>query len=199
MRRRIERPLLIGLLALGLVLGAGFLGQPILSQQPPGSDWAVSETSESRATGEKHELTAEDMEALQPEGFIALYHFAGGLNNTMSAVKRATVVQCTNVDETESSEIEWQLFEYNATSVYTGTVTVDPLETATFESASVAFYAADVVMGAGFMEQGYGRILTEHKDIICAAQTVDPDNVPPAWGFDLPLYAGPISRPNSSR
>jgi hypothetical protein len=109
-------------------------------------------------------------------------------------VKQATVVQCTNVDETEPTEVEVQLFQYNATSVYTGTVTADPLDTATFESSQVPFYTADTFMSAGEVEQGYGRILTEHRNVICTVQTVDPENSPPTWAFDLPLYAGPISR-----
>jgi hypothetical protein len=121
-----------------------------------------------------------------------LYEFAGALNNTVSAVNRATVVMCANTHPTDSVEIELVLYQYNATSSYNGTVTVDPLETVTFESSSVEFYAADVVMGAGFVEQGLGQIRTSHRSVICTVQTVDPDNIPPTWSFDLPLYRVPL-------
>ena len=194
MRRWTEQPFLVGMLALGLVLGGGFLGQAIFLQQGPGSERNVPSNAESTAVGQKSQLTAEELEALQPEGLLTLYHFAGAVNNTSSSVERATVVQCTNVDDEEVSEIELQLFQFNATSVYTGTITADPLDTVTFESSSVDFYAADVLMGTGFVEQGYGRILTEHRNVICTVQTIDPNNTPPTWGFNLPLYAGPISR-----
>ena len=194
MRRWTEQPFLIGLLAVGLVLGGGFLGQAIRLQQGSGSERNVPSGAESTAVGQKNQLSSGDLEALQSEGLLTLYHFAGAVNNTTASVDRATVVQCTNVDDEEASEVELQLFQYNATSVYTGTINVDPLDTATFESSSVDFYAADVVMSTGFVEQGYGRILTEHRNVICTAQTIDPSNTPPTWGFNLPLYAGPISR-----
>ena len=179
------------LLATALVLVGGFAGGAILSQDGPGIERSEGIEGSEGKTGHISQLSVDQVDVLEPEGYSVLYHFAGGLNNTVSAVHRATVVQCTNVDEIEPTGIELQLFQYNATSVYTGTISIDPMDTATFESSSVEFYAADVVMGAGFVEQGYGRILAEHKNVICSVQTLDPDNIPPAWGFDIPVYAGP--------
>lgn len=42
--------------------------------------------------------------------------------------------------------------------------------------------------------QGLGRILAEHDQLICTVQTVDPDKIPPTWGFNIPVYAGPFSQ-----
>lgn len=121
-----------------------------------------------------------------------LYEFAGALNNTTSTVKRATVVLCANIHPADSVDIEVVLYEYNASRSYTGAVSVDPLETATFESSQVAFYTADVFMNAGSVEQGFGQIRTSHRSVICSAQTIDPENAPPTWGFDLPLHKVPL-------
>lgn len=116
-----------------------------------------------------------------------VYEFAGAINNTASTVNRATVVQCTNRGTT-SAEIQVVLYQYNVTSQYCGNATADPLETVTFESSSVQFYAADVIMGAGSVEQGLGQIRSNITDLICTVQAVDPENIPPNWGFDIPLY-----------
>lgn len=125
-----------------------------------------------------------DPDPLLPE---LVYQFAGAINNTTSTVTRATVVQCTNTGDT-STQLQVILYEYNATSAYCGSVNIDPLDTATFESSPVDFYSADVLMGAGSVEQGLGQIRAEISDIICTVQVVDPDNTPPGWGFDIPLH-----------
>jgi len=139
--------------------------------------------------GEIRGLTAEQLPALQPPDLTELYHFAGALNDDVSAVSKATVIQCTNLDDVAPTRIEVQLFTYNATDVYTGTTSVNPLHTATFESSQVPFYLADVFMAAGLLEQGYGRILTEHSNVVCTVQTVDPTTDPPNWSFDIPVYS----------
>lgn len=193
MKQRLQRPIALLALAVGLALLGLIAGRSALAQNTAPASGERQEESAGK-TGRIENLTPDQLPALQPENLNTIYHFAGGLNNTVSAVNRATVVQCTNVHESDSTEIELQLFQYNATSVYTGTVTVDPLDTATFESSSVEFYAADVVMGAGFVEQGLGRILAEHDQLICTVQTVDPDNIPPTWGFNIPVYIGPFSQ-----
>jgi hypothetical protein len=143
-------------------------------------------------TGQILNLSAEQLQAIQAQDERVLYHFAGALNRTEPPPARATVVQCTNVHDTALTEIELQLFNFDATDVYTGASEVEPLHTVTFESSSVLFYSADVLMSTGHLEQGYGRILTEHDQVICMVQTVDPEGVPPAWSFDLPLYIGPF-------
>jgi hypothetical protein len=117
-----------------------------------------------------------------------LYHFANALNDTISAVPKGTAIMCTNVDETESTEIVVELYDYDGLSMYPGTVTIDPYETATFESTQIEFYSADVFMNAGFIEQGYGRILTQHRNVICTVQVLDPDNNPPTWIENVPVW-----------
>lgn len=47
-------------------------------------------------------------------------------------------------------------------------------------------------MNAGDVEQGYGRILSSHDDILCTVQTIDPHNAPPTWSNNLPLYTDPL-------
>jgi hypothetical protein len=180
-------------LAVVLALAGVFVGHAVLAQGP---DSAPSERTEGSGgeTGQVRDLTPEKLQALQAQDLNTIYHFAGALNDNAGSGGKATVVQCTNVDDTESTAIEVQLFEYDASAVYTGTVDVAPMRTATFESRQVPFYVADVFMNAGVVEQGYGRILAEHDNVICTVQTVDPDNSPPTWSFDLPLYVGPFSQ-----
>jgi hypothetical protein len=177
----------IVLLAGSLVLLVVLVGQGVGAQ---GTDIPVTDrTGEgSGKRGEIQGLTLEQLPALQPPDLTVLYHFAGVLNDDTTAVEKATVLQCTNVDDAKSAQIEVQLFDYNASSVYTGTINVAPFRTATFESMQVDFYLSDVLMDTGFLGQGYGRILTEHSNIICTVQTVDPNNDPPDWSFDIPVY-----------
>jgi hypothetical protein len=81
-----------------------------------------------------------------------------------------------------------QLFDWDAFDVFTASLTVMPFRTVTFESIPIAHYYADVFMNAGTVDQGYGRILTEHSNVICTVQTIDPNSSPPSWSFDLPVY-----------
>jgi hypothetical protein len=164
---------------------SGYTGRTILAQQESGEGRSERVEGADGQTGQITNLTADQASALVPEGFTVLYHFSGALNLDRS---KATAIQCTNVDETQNTDIEVQLFQYNATSVYTSTTNVDSFETATFESSQVDFYAADVFMNAGFVEQGYGRILTEHKNVICTVQVLDPANSPPTWMQNIPVY-----------
>lgn len=115
---------------------------------------------------------------------IPVYHFAGVLNSSTEG----TAIQCTNLDETNSTIIEVQLYQYNATIVDTGTIIVAPLRTVTFESTPIDFYIADVAMNADPIEQGYGRILAEHGNIVCTVQILDAINNPPTWFLNIPIY-----------
>jgi hypothetical protein len=175
------------LLASSLVVVVVLIGRGVGAQ---GSNTPITDRTGERdgKRGEIRGLTPDQLPALQPPELTVLYRFAGALNVDSGAVEKATVVQCTNIDDADSVQIEVQLFDYNALSVYTGTTSVDPFETATFESTQVEFYAADVFMNAGSVEQGYGRILTEHGNVVCSVQTVDPNNSPPTWSFDIPVY-----------
>ncbi len=117
-----------------------------------------------------------------------LYHFANVLNDEISSIQEGTAIMCTNLDETESTEVEVQLYQYTGDLGGTGIITIDPFETATFESNTITFYSADVVMDVGFIEQGYGRILTQHKNVVCTVQILDADNSPPTWMENIPVW-----------
>lgn len=187
MRQWMKQPALVLVLVISLVAAGVFVGHGVFAQ---GGERAVTERVEGAAgkTGQIRGLTAEQLPALQPPDLTPLYHFAGALSKDTTTPNKATVIQCTNVDDTDSAQIEVQLFDYDAQDVYTGTLDVAPLRTATFESIPVSFYLADLIMYAGTVDQGYGRILTEHSNIVCTVQTVDPTSSPPGWSFDIPVY-----------
>lgn len=186
-----DRPILL-LLAVALAAVGAFIGHRVVAQTADAPTGERGEGGEGK-TGSIENMTPQQMEAMLLDEEDTVYRFAGALNDNASSNGKGTVVQCSNVNSTTSTTIEVQLFEYNATSVYTATISVDPLETATFESRQIAFYLADVFMNAGFVWQGYGRILSGHDDIVCTVQTIDPHNDPPAWSFDLPLYTDPLA------
>ncbi|MBN1811059.1 MAG: hypothetical protein JXA14_04410 [Anaerolineae bacterium] len=182
-----RRPAFLILLAVGVILGGVLVVRAAVAQdtQPPGADRA--EGTLGRA-GSIHGLAATQMPALQPPGLTTVYHFSGALNDDAGTTLSATVVQCSNIGAGPTL-VEVQLFEFNASSVYTASVLIDPLATATFESDPVAFYLADVFLNAGTVSQGYGRILAEHAGLVCTVQTLDPTGSPPAWSFDIPIYS----------
>jgi hypothetical protein len=182
-----KQPVFALVLVIGLVAAGVFVGHGVFAQ---GGESATNERVEGTAgkTGQILGLTAEQLPALQPPDLTPLYHFAGALNKDTVTPNKATVVQCTNVDDTASTQVEVQLFDYDAGDVFTGTLNVAPLRTATFESIPVSFYLADLIMYAGTVDQGYGRILTEHSNVVCTVQTVDPTSSPPSWSFDIPVY-----------
>jgi hypothetical protein len=173
------------LLASGLILAGVFTRNAVVAQrqEPPRGDRA--DESE-YVTRHIRDLTSEQLTNLVPNGMTPLYHFAGVVNR--ADLGRGTAVLCTNIDTVASTVIEVQLFNYDATQVDTGSLPVAPLETATFESTTIDFYMADVAMNAGNVDQGYGRILTEHSNVVCTVQVLDADNVPPTWSLDLPVY-----------
>lgn len=191
MKRWMKRPAIAVLFAVSLALFGLFAGYVVLAQGPASGPGERDEGN-GGTTGQILEPTSEQLKALQTEELTPRFHFAGALNDTGTSSPKATVVQCTNTDDAEDTTIEVQLFQYNASAVYTGTINVEPMKTATFESSQVVFYSADVFLDAGFVEQGYGRILTEHANVICTVQTVDPENSPPTWSFDIPVYVGPF-------
>lgn len=189
MKPLMERHALLLVLAAGLVLGGVLVAGAAVAQdaQAPAAApaWRRAEGRGGR-TGSIQGLTPEQLPALQPPDLTPLYHFAGALNRDTDP-PLATVVQCSNLGA-DPTRIEVQLYDYDASDVYTGSIGVDPLHTATFESSPVSFYLADVPMVVGNVVQGYGRILAQHDDVVCTVQTVDPDGVPPAWAFDIPVY-----------
>lgn len=174
--------LIVSLALVGVLVGHGALAQGV---EPAGSERIEGEGGKA---GQILGLTPEQLSVLQPPDRTPLYHFSGALSNSVATIQKATVVQCTNVDDTLPTQVEVQLFDYDALDVFTATISVGPLRTVTFESIPVAHYQADVFINASPVDQGYGRILTEHSNVICAVQTVDPTSSPPSWSFDIPLY-----------
>jgi hypothetical protein len=114
-----------------------------------------------------------------------LYYFSGVLN---FAGEKGTAIICTNLDSAESTLIEAKLFNYSGALVDTALVSINPLRTATFESTPIAFYIADVSMNSDNVEQGYGLISTDHKNVICTVQIMDAVNNPPIWMESLPVF-----------
>jgi hypothetical protein len=171
--------LLVAILLCGAAAMRGALAQapePALSERPGGTDPSV----------QVHHVTLAELPGVQAAEATPLYHFAGVLNDSVK--ERGTVVLCTNLDGAISTLIEVQLYNWDATHVDTGSIPVGPLETATFESTTINFYVADVAMNAGLVDQGYGRILTSHGNVVCTVQVLDADGSPPAWSMDIPLY-----------
>ncbi|MFO7696492.1 MAG: hypothetical protein R6X16_04970 [Anaerolineae bacterium] len=171
--------LLVAILLHGAAAMRGALAQApegVLSERPEGTGPSV----------QVHHVTLEELPGVQAAGVTPLYHFAGVLNDSVK--ERGTVVFCTNLDAVTQATVEVQLYNWDATHVDTGSIFVGPLETATFESTTINFYMADVAMNAGLVEQGYGRILTSHSNVVCTVQVLDADGSPPAWSMDIPLY-----------
>lgn len=125
-------------------------------------------------------LVADRVVTLNP-----LYHFAGVLN---AEGVEGTAIMCTNIDPTTSTVIEVKLFNYNGSQVDTASLDTAPLRTITFESTQILFFTADSLMDSPSIEQGYGLISTEHKNVVCTVQVMDPAHNPPLWIESLPLY-----------
>jgi len=114
-----------------------------------------------------------------------LYYFSGVLN---LAGEKGTAIMCTNLDPLELTVIEVNLYDYDALLVDTESIIAGPLRTVTFESTPIAFYIADVIMNSDNVDQGYGLISTDHKNVICTVQIMDAVNNPPIWMESLPVY-----------
>ncbi len=117
---------------------------------------------------------------------VPVYHFAGVMNSSMKGI--GTAIHCTNLNETDSTFIEVQLYDFNATLVQTASIEVSPLRTVTFESTQIMFYVADIIMSADNIDQGYGRILAENGNIVCTVQILDANHTPPTYFFNIPIY-----------
>lgn len=115
------------------------------------------------------------------------YHFANVLNDVDGG--EGTAIICTNLDETEATDIEVQIYDFDGELEGTNTITANPLRTVTFESTPISFYVADVLMSiTNVINQGYGRILTQHKNVVCTVQILDADNSPPTWIENIPVW-----------
>jgi hypothetical protein len=105
--------------------------------------------------------------------------------------KAATSVHCTNLS-LANNQVEVRVYQWNGTTVFTGTVNIPPNRTYTFSTQPTAIYFDDVTIG-GFpgtttIFQGSGRILAQSGDLICTVQVLDPLNMPPTFVTKLTLY-----------
>jgi hypothetical protein len=120
--------------------------------------------------------------ALEP-----LYHFSGVYHSP--AMKAAVSVFCTNLDETAATSVRVEIYNFNGLFEGSGNYFLYPYQTATIETSPTAFYFTDASMDISeIVNQGYGRILTNHKNVVCSAQGLDSANSPPTWMINLPLY-----------
>jgi hypothetical protein len=105
--------------------------------------------------------------------------------------KEATSVHCTNVADVDV-EIEVQLYQYNGTDVFTGTISVPPNRTFTFSTQNTTIYFEDVLIGGvpgtPAIFQGSGQIFTSSPDVFCTVQVLDPFNYPPTFMTKLPMF-----------
>jgi len=121
-----------------------------------------------------------------------LYQFSGVADDGemgSSNRKKATSIHCTNVDTTDV-QVEVQIYQWNGTDVYTGTLIMPPNRTSTFSTQNTFLYYEDVFIGGGTpaIFQGSGRVLTDSPEVICSAQVLDPLNYPPVFVSGLEMY-----------
>lgn len=148
------------------------------------------------ATGRHVNMTTEEaLKARQaPAGLSLLYRFTGVSDDGEqgSANRReATSIHCTNVSASDVS-LEMQIFQWNGTDVFTGTVSMPPNRTFTFSTQNTTIYFDDLILGGGTgtdaIFQGSGQIWTDASGVICTAQVLDPLNYPPDFATTLDLF-----------
>jgi len=125
---------------------------------------------------------------------IEVYRFSGVSDDGEQGSanrKEATSIHCTNTSAADN-EVEVQVYQWNGTDVFTGTVTMPPNRTFTFSTQNTTIYFDDVILGGvpgtDPVFQGSGQILSESADIICSAQVLDPLNYPPIFATKLTMY-----------
>ena len=123
-----------------------------------------------------------------------LYQFSGVTDDGeqgSSNRKEATSIHCTNVAAV-NTQIEVQLYQWNGTDVFTGTVNMPPNRTFTFSTQNTTIYFDDVLLGGSpgtdAIFQGSGRILTDNDAVVCSAQALDPLNYPPIFVTGIEMY-----------
>jgi hypothetical protein len=170
---RLTVPLLVALLLLGLALTV------------------MAYTQGASSTGKEAER-----QALAPtQDLTILYRFSGVTDDGeqgSSSRREATSIHCTNFDPVNNAQVEVQVYQWNGTDVYTGTVNMPPNRTFTFSTQNTTIYFDDVILGGSpgtpAIFQGSGRVLSSHPNVICTAQILDPLNYPPVYASRLPLH-----------
>jgi len=148
---------------------------------------------EAGTTG-RHLGTGLPADAKVQEGLDIIYRFSGVTDDGEqgSASRReATSIHCTNVS-TSTTQVEVQIFQWNGTDVYTGTVNMPVNRTFTFSTQNTTIYFDDILLGGSpgtdAIFQGSGIIFADNPNVICTAQALDPLNYPPIFATSLPLY-----------
>lgn len=133
-------------------------------------------------------------ETFAPPGFSVLYRFTGVTDDGEQGSddrKEATAVICTNL-AAENNEVFVEVYQWNGTTVYTGTMDLGTGETATYSTQGTTVYFENVIFGGipGTLaiNQGYGIISAVNSQVICTAQALDPFNNPPTFVNELPLF-----------
>jgi len=133
--------------------------------------------------------------ALSPAAdLVEIYRFSGVSDDGEqgSASRReATSIHCTNVSASDN-EVEVQVYQWNGTDVFTGTVTMPPNRTFTFSTQNTTIYFDDVILGGvpgtEAIFQGSGVVLAESSQVVCSVQVLDPLNYPPVFAVSLEVY-----------
>ncbi|MCA9954210.1 MAG: hypothetical protein H6657_00930 [Ardenticatenaceae bacterium] len=143
------------------------------------------------SSGSAHLDTAN--EELAVAGLSVLYRFTGVTDDGEQGStnrKEATSIHCTNISAT-NTQVEVQLFQWNGTDIFTGTVNMPTNRSFTFSTQNTTIYFDDVLLGGSpgtpAIFQGSGRVLSSNPNVICTAQVLDPLNYPPLFvsGIDL--------------
>lgn len=105
--------------------------------------------------------------------------------------REATSILCTNTGLV-NNQIYVELYQWNGTDIFTGTVNAPPLRSFTFSTQNTTIYFDDVIIGGvpgtDAIFQGYGRILSEKPSIVCAVEVLDPLGYPPIFVSSVELY-----------
>jgi hypothetical protein len=156
-------------------------------------DMSPEGKSEGEAGSAGH-ASGENLEIKGPAGMTLLFRFSGVSDDGEqgSASRReATSIHCTNIDS-GNNQIEVQVWQWNGTDVFTGTVNMPPNRTFTFSTQNTTIYFDDVLLGGSPgtdpIFQGSGQIWGESSNIVCSAQVLDPLNYPPIFATGLEMY-----------
>jgi hypothetical protein len=106
--------------------------------------------------------------------------------------KEATSVTCTNLGSV-SATIEVEVFQYNGSDSWLGTVDAAAGHTYTFSTQDTTIYFDDVLLGGapgtGNIFQGFGVVRSSRPDaVICTAQILDPYNDSPLFMSGLEMF-----------
>lgn len=128
------------------------------------------------------------------DDLLVRYRFSGVTDDGEqgSASRReATSILCTNTGS-EDNRVYVEVYQWNGTDVFTGTVNFPPLRSFTFSTQNTTIYFDDVILGGtpgtDAIFQGYGVVLSEKPSIVCTAEVLDPLGYPPVFLSAVELF-----------